>query len=94
MRKKQEPKTMFTAQRRFFPNRQKVKNPSVILKVARADNAMFDVQELEGTYWLVKPTCAEEVFALQMLEHRLDKFASGHGESIVLTERAIATLDA
>ena len=88
---------MFTAQRRFFPNRQKVKNPSVILNarnVARADNAMFDVQELEGTYWLVKPTCAEEVFALQMLEHRIDKFASGHGESIVLTERAIATLDA
>lgn len=88
---------MFTANRRFFPNRQRVKNPHVIIKAkasGRSDDATVTIEQLEGNFWLVKPTCAEEVFALQMLEHRIDKFASGHGESIVLTERAIATLDA
>lgn len=97
MRKKPEPKTQFTLARRFFPNRQRVKNPQVILRTkgsVRPDDYTFTIHELEGEYWLVKPTCAEEVFALQMLEHRLDKFASGHGESIVLTNRAISMLDA
>lgn len=74
----------------MFQILQKVKNPQVLKPVQLRGLTSFESYELKGTYYKIIPSNAKEVFALQMLEHRVDKFAPAEGNGILITEQALA----
>ena len=84
---------------KLFPIRQKVINPDVITYQLNAASGkeLYHNGVIRGEYWKVFPTNEKEVFALQMLEHRVDKFApkinSGGGDGVIVTARALAIFD-
>jgi hypothetical protein len=44
---------------------------------------------LPGKWWRVQPTDAKEIFALRLLEHRVDKFAPADGHGVLITDQAM-----
>ena len=75
---------------RLFPFPRIVDDPVVIAPVVRSinDDVSWDSKQLKGRHYLVFPSNAHEVFALQMLEHRLDKFAPLKEGGVILTAEA------
>lgn len=71
----------------MFLNKQKDKNPTVIVGSAQSTKGL-STEDLKGNFWRVWPTNAKEVFAIQFLEHQLEKFAPHNGTGIILTEEA------
>ena len=74
----------------MFEILQEVTNPRVLQPVQLRGLTSFESHELKGTYYKIIPTCAKEVFALQMLEHRVEKFALAEGNGILVTAAALA----
>jgi hypothetical protein len=85
----------------MFHHRQREKDPVGVV-VKRSDTARPDVssRKLTGTWYRVFPSTQRECLALQMLEHRQEKFApftaardiNGHG--VLISASALAKLDA
>jgi hypothetical protein len=83
----------------MFATRQIEKNPVGVV-VRRSETARPDVssKKLTGTWWRVFPKTQRECLALQMLEHRHEKFApfterfdeNGHG--VLISASAMAKL--
>lgn len=69
---------------------QKVKNPQVLKLVQLRGLTFFESHELKGTFYKIRPSTAKEVFALQMLEHRVEKFAPAEGNGVLVTAEALA----
>ena len=74
----------------MFEILQKVKNPRVLKPVQLRGLTSFEAHELKGIYYKIIPSNAKEVFALQMLEHRAEKFAPAEGNGILVTAAALA----
>jgi hypothetical protein len=66
------------------------KNPHVIMPSPSYGDMRqsFDIRQLDGEFFRVYPQTANDVFTLQMLQHRVDKFAPSHGCGIILTAAA------
>ena len=75
----------------LFAYKQSVTDPVVIDVTMRtgSQEPSFESRQLNGDYYLVRPSTAKEVFALQMLEHRVEKFAHKDSGAIVLTQTAV-----
>ena len=92
---------------KLFQKRVKVIDPSVVTYEARdaIGKGVYDHATMRGTFWKVIPTTWDEIFALQMLEHRVDKFApkiysriggdpnNRDGDGVIVTARALAIFD-
>ena len=92
---------------KLFPKRVKVINPEVVTYEAREaiGKGIYSHDVIKGTFWKVTPTTWDEIFALQMLEHRVDKFApkiysriggdnnNRDGDGVIVTARALAIFD-
>lgn len=74
----------------MFQILQKVKNPRVLKPVQLRGIVSYEPHELKGTYYKIIPSNAKAVFALQMLEHRLEKFAPAEGNGVLVTAEALA----
>jgi hypothetical protein len=83
------------AARRFFPGRTRSDNPEVIISgINRMNNPVYETKTVPGRFFRVSPQCPQEVYALQMLETRVDKFAPAEGDGIIISAEALAKLDA
>jgi len=83
------------ANHKYFAARQKVKNPSVVVRrVNGAGTPRFEHDTMMGTFYRVSASNPKEVFFLQSLEHRRDKFAPALNDGVIVTEAALALLDA
>jgi len=83
------------AQRRFFPGRTRSDNPDVIIAgTNRMNNPVYQSKCIHGRFFRVSPQCPQEVYALQMMETRIDKFAPAVGDGIIVSAEALAKLDA
>lgn len=78
----------------IFPHRRRAINPSVVVRVPRAGGYAYTEDTLRGKYWHVVPKCAREICALQLMDHRVDKFAPAKGDGVIVTGEALARLDA
>lgn len=74
----------------MFDILQKVKNPRVLKPVQLRGMTSYVPKQYKGTLYKIIPTCAKEVFALQMLEHRVEKFAPAEDNGILVTAAALA----
>lgn len=75
---------------RLFPFPRIVDDPVVIAPVVRSinDDVSWDSKQLKGRHYLVFPSNAYEVFAIQSLEHRVQKFAPYKEGGVLLTAEA------
>jgi hypothetical protein len=75
---------------KLFPFRQAVTNPTVIVRKTRpgSEEPHFTAERLLGDFVLVHPKTPKEIYALQMLEHRVEKWAQKDGSGIVITKLA------
>lgn len=75
----------------LFAYKQAITDPVVIDVTTRtgSQEPSFESRQLKGDFYLVRPSTAKEVFALQMLEHRVEKFAHKDSGAIVLTKTAV-----
>jgi len=75
----------------LFAYKQPVTDPIVIDAVKRpgSEELSFESRQLQGDYFLVRPTTAKEVFAISSLEHRFDKWAHKDSGAIVMTKTAV-----
>lgn len=75
----------------LFAYKQAITDPVVIDVTTHAGSQelSFESRQLKGDYYLVRSSTAKEVFALQMLEHRVEKFAHKDSGAIVLTKTAV-----
>ena len=74
----------------MFEILQKVKDPRVLKPVQLRGLTSFEAHEYNGTLYKIIPSNAKEVFALQMLQHRVEKFAPAEGNGILVTAAALA----
>lgn len=74
----------------LFPFRQTVTDPTVIVRKTRpgSDEPHFAGEQLLGNFVLVHPKTPREIYALQMLDHRIEKWAQKDGSGVVLTPLA------
>ena len=74
----------------LFAYKQAITDPVVIDVTTRtgSQEPSFESRQLKSEHYLVRPSTAKEVFALQMLEHRAEKFAHKDSGAIVLTQTA------
>jgi hypothetical protein len=63
---------------KLFFNKQAVTNPVVLLDESPPDaqQPSFTGKTIIGDFYLVRPTTAKEIFAIQMLEHHKEKMGS------------------
>jgi len=75
---------------KLFFNKQAVTNPVVLLDESPPDaqQPSFTGKTIIGDFYLVRPTTAKEIFAIQMLEHHKEKWAHKSSSAIVLTKKA------
>jgi hypothetical protein len=75
---------------KLFFNKQAVTNPVVLLDESPPDSQQpsFTGKTIIGDFYLVRPTTAKEIFAIQMLEHHKQKWAHKSSSAIVLTKEA------
>lgn len=78
----------------MFKISEKVKSPRILLPIQKAQTVSMEGRTYKGMLHKVRPTNAKEVFALQMLEHRVEKFAPENGNGIFITPAALAKLNA
>jgi len=71
----------------MFINKTRDRNPIVIVGSAQSSGGV-KTKDMKGSFWRVWPINAKEVFAIQMLEHQMEKFAPYNGTGIILTEEA------
>jgi hypothetical protein len=81
---------------RFFADRKEVKDPFIIYPrpELNRDGDVYERRQLDGTYYLVEPSCPMEISFLRLLEHRIEKFAPATGEGIIVSAEALAKIDA
>jgi hypothetical protein len=81
---------------RFFVGREEIKDPFIIYPRPEPDRegTVYERRQLDGTYYLVEPSCPMEISFLRMLEHRIEKFAPATGEGIIVSAEALAKIDA
>jgi len=74
----------------LFLNKQAITNPVVLLDESPPDapQPSFTGKTIIGDFYLVRPTTAKEVFAIQMLDHHREKWAHKSSSAIVLTKEA------
>ena len=71
----------------LFPDKRKVCNPSVLLKHSISKNDFFFESKIKrGTFYLVIPHTAKEVFFLQLLGKNIDVFVPSEGEGLLIRE--------
>lgn len=75
----------------LFGYKQAITDPVVIDVTTRTGSheLSFESRQLKGEFYLVRPSCAKEIFALQMLEHRVEKFAHKDSGAVVMTKTAV-----
>ena len=77
--------------RRLFPVRILTENPDVIRPHQRlGGTTAYDVTRKPGTHYRLSPQTADEIFALQMLEHGVEKYAPAHGDGVIVTSSALS----
>lgn len=74
----------------LFPFRQTITDPVVIVQDTRDTTSEFHYrgEKMLGNFVLVHPKTPREIYALQMLEHRVEKWAQKDGTGVVLTPLA------
>jgi hypothetical protein len=79
----------------MFQTRQKSDNPSVIIrKEDKYGRPTVEAGTVQGRFYRVSPSTAREIFAIQYLEHQHDKYSPSEGDGVILSEAALAKLDA
>ena len=77
----------------MFPNRLIVADPWVLLRVELPPLDFKFVAEMQsGTFYLVTPRVAKEVYYLQMLGKNIDVFLPTEGEGLLVRCKAIDSL--
>tara|TARA_B100000963_G_scaffold334302_1_gene327381 strand:- start:854 stop:1093 length:240 start_codon:yes stop_codon:yes gene_type:complete len=75
---------------KLFQDRVPVENPTVLKKIILSNKDFtFTTDLLIGTYFLVKPKQAKEIFYIQMLTKNLDVFLPAEGEGLLLSKKAL-----
>ena len=74
----------------LFPTKVLVQDPWYVKreKVPPSD-FKFTSDILLGDFYLVIPSCAREVFFLQLLEKNVDSFLPAEGDGILITKRVL-----
>jgi hypothetical protein len=78
----------------LFPITQRIKNPTVIITERTETSEGIRAVQRNEVMHLVMPYTSREVFALQFLEHQVDKFAPASGNGVLITENAYRKLNA
>lgn len=75
-------------QKLFFPEKEKVENPKVLVRENKGNDFYFRQDCLVGKYYRVFPTSAHEIFLLQSLRKNIDVYlpADEYGGIIVSSE--------
>lgn len=74
----------------MFDITERVNNPQVVIPKEHKEKVYYERTARKGPLYKVFPHTAKEVFALQMLEHRVEKFAPADGNGIYITPQALA----
>jgi len=83
------------AERRLFPGRTRSDNPDVIIRSTnRMNNPVYNTKTIHGRFYRVSPQCPKEIYALQMIENQMDKFAPAEGDGVIVSAEALAKMDA
>ncbi len=77
-----------------FPITQLVKKPVVIIADKNINPVGIKYIHREDVMHLVMPYSWREVFALQLLEHQVEKFAPAIGNGVLITDAAHKKLNA
>lgn len=77
----------------MFADRKAIEHPSIVKKIELPPNDFtFRTDVLLGTYYLVIPKTAKEVFYIQLLTKNMDVFIPAEGEGLLLSRKALQGL--
>lgn len=78
---------------KMFADRKAVEHPSIIIRIEVPPNDFsFSVDFLLGTYYLVIPKTAKEIFYLQLLTKNIDVFIPAEGDGLLISKKALQGL--
>lgn len=80
--------------RSIFLTSKPEKNPEVVHFHEEFGIEKFDTKFLKGDFYRVHPEGWREIFLLQMLEMRHEKFAPAKGNGVIITKAAFQKLTA
>lgn len=62
-------------------------DPEVVIRTQAKERGRYDYDTgiVKGKFLRVKPETSKEVFAIQWMEHHVEKFAPARGEGILIT---------
>jgi hypothetical protein len=79
--------------RQMFHDRVRVNNPSVVIrKNLPNDDFQFVVEKRVGTFYLVIPQTAKEIFYIQMLVKNVDVMIPVEGDGLILSSKVVDRL--
>ena len=74
----------------MFPNRELVKNPSVLRRLEIPPSDFKFISEIiDGDFYFIIPKKAREIFYIQMLGKNIDVFIPSNGNGLLIRRRAI-----
>ena len=75
----------------LFKFRTKENDPLVIKRSESPNNLgySFDEQRVSGKFFRVIPMTINDINALCMLDHRVDKFAPSEGHGVIVSQQAL-----
>ena len=75
---------------KMFPDREVIEHPTIIIrKEIPPKDFTFISDLLVGTYYLVIPKTAKEVYYLQLLIKNIDGFIPAEGDGLIITRKAL-----
>ena len=78
---------------KMFPDREVVEHPTIIIRQeVPPKDFTFITDMLVGTYYLVIPKTAKEVFYIQLLTKNVDVFIPADGDGLILTRKALSSI--
>lgn len=83
---------MVRASTTVFPERRRERNPSVIVRVqsdTHHDRHSYERAAVKGEFYRVVPQTAREIAILQLIDHRVDKFAPAEGNGALVRVEAL-----
>lgn len=77
----------------MFQDRSRINNPSVVIrKNLPNDDFQFVTEKRVGTFYLVIPRTAKEIFYIQMLVKNVDVMIPLEGDGLILSSKVVDRL--
>tara|TARA_R100001129_G_scaffold90116_2_gene61363 strand:+ start:13217 stop:13456 length:240 start_codon:yes stop_codon:yes gene_type:complete len=78
---------------KMFVDREAIEHPCIVKKIDLPPNDFtFRTDVLLGTYYLIIPKTAKEIFYIQLLTKNIDVFIPAEGEGLLLSKKALRDL--